>query len=199
MQWAALDPSRFTLEIAMKKISSIVLSLFAIFALFANCSKNDNSASARIERGKKLVLVGGCGDCHTPKTMTAQGPVPDDSKFLAGYLETNRLPDYKSFQNSPWLLFTGDLTAVVGPWGVSFAKNITPDKETGIGGWTEEMFVQTVRTQKRMGVGRPLLPPMGPIFAANLSALNDEELKDIFAYLKSIKPVRNQVPEPILH
>ncbi|TGM96467.1 c-type cytochrome [Leptospira yasudae] len=183
----------------MKKISSIVLSLFAIFALFANCSKNDNSASARIERGKKLVLVGGCGDCHTPKTMTAQGPVPDDSKFLAGYLETNRLPDYKSLQNSPWLLFTGDLTAVVGPWGVSFAKNITPDKETGLGGWTEEMFVQTVRTQKRMGVGRPLLPPMGPIFAANLNALNDEELKDIFAYLKSIKPVKNKVPEPILH
>ncbi|TGL96145.1 cytochrome C [Leptospira barantonii] len=183
----------------MKKIPSIVLSIGVVFALFTNCSKNDNSASARIERGKKLVLVGGCNDCHTPKNMTAQGPVPDSSKFLAGYLETNKLPDYQAYKNSPWILFTGDLTAVVGPWGVSFAKNLTPDPETGIGGWTEEMFIQTVRKQKRMGSGRPVLPPMGPIFAATLNALNDDELKDIYAYLKSIKPVRNQVPEPILH
>lgn len=103
------------------------------------------------------------------------GPVPDNSKFLAGYLETNRLPDYKSFQNSPWVLFTGDLTAVVGSWGVRFAKNLTPDPETGIGSWTEDMFVQTIRTQKRMGVGRTILPPMGPIFAGNLSTLAGEE------------------------
>lgn len=68
--------------------------------------------------------------------MTVQGPVPDNSKFLEGYLETNRLPDYKSFQSSPWVLFTGDLTAVVGSCGVSFAKNLTPDPETGIGSWT---------------------------------------------------------------
>lgn len=139
----------------MKKILSTVFSVGAILALSANCSKSDHSTSARIERGKKIVLASGRGDCHTPKNMTAQDPVPDNSKFLEGYLETNRLPDYKSFQNSPWVLFTGDLTAVVGPWGISFAKNLTPDPETGIGSWTEDMFVQTIRTQKKMGVRRP--------------------------------------------
>ncbi|EMJ96111.1 c-type cytochrome [Leptospira alstonii] len=181
----------------MKKIfSTISIFTFAI-TLFANCSKNDGNS--RVERGKKLVTVAGCSDCHTAKTMTPQGPVPDVSKFLAGYLETNPLPDYKSYKNSPWLLFTGDLTAVVGPWGVSFAKNLTPDPETGIGGWTEEMFIQTVRTQKRLGVGRPILPPMNGIFIGNMNPLSDEELKDIFAYLKSLKPVRNRVPEPILN
>ncbi|EKR72648.1 c-type cytochrome [Leptospira noguchii] len=184
----------------MKKIhSSILILIFAILT-FLNCSnQNNNSNSSRIERGKKLVMVAGCTDCHTAKIMTPQGPVPDASKFLAGYLETNQLPDYKNYKNSPWLLFTGDLTAVVGPWGVSFAKNITPDPETGIGGWTEDMFIQTVRTQKRLGVGRPILPPMNGVFIGNMNPLNDDELKDIFAYLKSLKPVRNRVPEPILN
>lgn len=176
--------------------TKILLFLMSVSVL-ANCSKNDESS--RIKRGEKLVTIGGCADCHTPKNMTQQGPVPDMNKWLAGYLETNKLPDYKGFKGAPWLLFNGDLTAVVGPWGVSFAKNLTPDKETGIGGWTEEMFIQTVRTQKRMGVGRPLLPPMAPIMAANVNSLSDEDLKDIFAYLKSIKAVRNQVPEPILN
>ncbi|TGK35478.1 cytochrome C [Leptospira gomenensis] len=173
------------------------LLLILSICILANCSKNDESS--RIKRGEKLVRFGSCADCHTSKSMTPQGPVPNSSKHLAGYLETNKLPDYKSFKGSPWLLFNGDLTATVGPWGVTFAKNLTPDKETGIGGWTEEHFIQTVRTQKRMGVGRNLLPPMAPIMGESLNSLTDEELKDIFAYLKSIPPVKNKVPEPILN
>ncbi|AOP33913.1 cytochrome C [Leptospira tipperaryensis] len=176
-----------------KTIASLILA----FAIFANCSQDQNSS--RIERGKKLITIGGCSDCHTPKTMTPQGPVPDMNMFLAGYSEKNTLPDYKAFGKTPWLLFSGDLTAVVGPWGVSFAKNLTPDPETGIGGWTEDMFIKTVRTQKRMGNGRPLLPPMGPIMMGNVNPMSDEDLKDIYAYLKSLKAVKNRVPEPILN
>ncbi|RHX90643.1 cytochrome C [Leptospira stimsonii] len=175
------------------RISFLILA----FAIFANCSQDQNSA--RVKRGEKLVKLGSCADCHTSKSMTPQGPVPNTSKHLAGYLETNKLPEYKSFKGSPWILFAGDLTATVGPWGVTFAKNLTPDKETGIGGWTEEMFIQTIRTQKRMGVGRSLLPPMAPIMGESLNSLTDEDLKDIYAYLKSIPAVSNKVPEPILN
>ena len=51
-------------------------------------------------------------------------------------------------------------TAFAGPWGVSFTANLTPDKETGLGKWTEEMFIATMRTGRHQGKGRPMLPPM---------------------------------------
>ncbi|HEY1461040.1 MAG TPA: hypothetical protein VGH59_13395 [Casimicrobiaceae bacterium] len=85
----------------------------------------------------------------------------------------------------------GDFTAWAGPCGISFAANLTPDKATGLGGWTAEQFIQSTRTGKHLGVGRPILPPM-PI--ASLATLTDADLKAIFAYLKSIKPISNQVP-----
>jgi hypothetical protein len=85
-------------------------------------------------------------------------------------------------------------TAWAGPWGVSFAKNLTPEEATGIGTWTEDIFIQAMRTGKQMGHGRNLLPPM-PWF--NVAKLTDEDLKSVFAYLKSLKPISNQVPEPI--
>ena len=59
-----------------------------------------------------------------------------------------------------WIAGTMSLTAWVGPWGISYAANLTPDKATGIGTLTEEMFIKTLREGKYMGVGRPLLPPM---------------------------------------
>ena len=72
---------------------------------------------------------------------------------------------------------------MAGPWGVSFTANLTPDKETGLGNWTEEMFITTMRTGRHQGKGRPILPPMPYQFIATL---NDEDLKAVFAYLQSI-------------
>jgi cytochrome c553 len=85
-----------------------------------------------------------------------------------------------------------DLTAWAGPWGVSFAANLTPDP-TGMSGWTAEQFIQTMRTGKRMGTGRALLPPMP---WQNIGALTDDDLRALFAYLQSLKPVSNAVPLP---
>ena len=82
----------------------------------------------------------------------------------------------------------------MGPWGVSYASNITPDKQTGIGNWTEEMFIQSMRNGKHMGNGRQLLPPM-PWF--NIKDLSDSDLKTIYAYLQSVPPVNNLVPGPL--
>jgi hypothetical protein len=85
------------------------------------------------------------------------------------------------------------MTAWVGPWGVSYSANLTPDENTGIGLWTEDMFVEAMRSGKHMGAGRPILPPMPWMFIANLTL---EDQKAIFAYLKSLKPIKNTVPSP---
>ncbi|MFO1371440.1 MAG: cytochrome c [Candidatus Competibacteraceae bacterium] len=83
-------------------------------------------------------------------------------------------------------------TAFAGPWGISYAINLTPDQETGLGSWTEDNFVQALKTGKHGGVSRPIMPPM-PWQA--LSHLTDEDLQAIYRYLHTLPPVRNRVPD----
>jgi hypothetical protein len=83
-------------------------------------------------------------------------------------------------------------TAFAGPWGISYASNLTPDPNTGIGIWTEEIFVKTMRTGRHMGTSRPLQPPMP---WPSYSHMTDEDLKAVFAYLRSIPAIANRVPE----
>ena len=149
-----------------------------------------------VQRGEYLVQFGGCNDCHTPKVSTPDGPVPDNTRVLSGYATEAKMPeiDFSLIESDKWILFTQDLTAAVGPWGLTFASNLTPDKQTGIGLWTEELFIKTMRTGKHLGAGPPILPPM-PWF--NLEHLTDEDLKAMFAYLQTLKPIRNLVPAPI--
>jgi hypothetical protein len=75
-----------------------------------------------------------------------------------------------------------------------FAANLTPDKNTGLGIWTEDMFIKAIRTGKHMGTSRDILPPM-PWQA--FAQMTDADLKGIFAYLQSIPAVTNHVPDPI--
>ena len=85
-------------------------------------------------------------------------------------------------------------TAFAGPWGTSFTANLTPDDETGLGKWTAETFIATLRTGRHEGKGRPLLPPMPwPM----IRTLTDEDLRAVFAYLQSLPPIRNRVPAPV--
>lgn len=156
--------------------------------------KNEKmTETQKIERGKFLVTVGGCSDCHTPKLFGPNGVAHDSSRFLSGYPAENPLPevDMNLVQPGKWVLFTQDITGAVGPWGASFAANLTPDNETGIGTWQSEMFINAMRTGKHLGAGRPILPPMP---WEGIGKLSDEDLNSIFAYLKSIKPVKNSVP-----
>jgi len=92
-------------------------------------------------------------------------------------------------------LFEPDLTAAAGPWGVSFAANITSD-QSGIGNWTEEGFIRAMREGKFKGIegSRMLLPPMP---WENFAKLTDEDIRAIYAYLKTTKPVYNVVPAAI--
>ncbi len=173
-----------------------VLGILLFACNEANSDTNEVSPSAKIARGEFLVTIGLCGDCHTPKVMTPQGPIPDTTKLLSGCPENTKLEkvDPKLVQPGNWILFLQDITGAVGPWGASFAANLTPDLETGIGGWQEEMFVRAMRTGKHLGAGRPIMPPMPWEFIGKHS---DEDLKAIFAYLKSLKPVKNKVPDYI--
>ena len=153
-------------------------------------------ANKGVRRGEQLAKFGGCHDCHSPKRMTSKGPQPDTSRLLSGHPADASLPPIPQDVLGPtqWgAVTTNDGTVWVGPWGVSFASNLTPDA-TGLGGWTEEQFIQTMRTGQHLGVGRAILPPMP---WAGIAALPDADLKALFAYLKSLKPVSNQVPQPI--
>ena len=88
------------------------------------------------------------------------------------------------------------LTAWAGPWGVSFAANLTPDKETGIAEWSEDAFIRSMRTGKHQGQpnGRDILPPMP---WEDIKVATEEDLKAIWAYLRSLPPIKNQVPFPV--
>jgi len=150
--------------------------------------------TAQQTRGKYLVDIMGCHDCHTPMKMGPKGPEWDLDRALSGHPESMPMPPGPALQ-MPWLGAMGaTMTAWSGPWGTSFTKNLTPDKETGLGDWTVEEFIATMKTGKERGKGRPVLPPM-PV--QNLAQLTDEDIRAVFAYLQSLKPIKNRNPQPI--
>ena len=178
-----------------------VLSAVFLFVIFFQIGCTDEgkakpkSQQEMIEMGKYIVHTSGCDDCHTPKIFTEKGPVFDTTKLLSGHQAGDVIPplDANALGVNQWAATTMSLTAWVGPWGISYASNLTPDKATGIGTMTEEMFIKCLREGKYMGVGRPLLPPMPwEVYGKK----TDEDLKAIYAYLMSIKPISNQVPQP---
>ena len=184
----------------MKKLA------FALCAgmILVACTQQNNEAAAPLtevrdfkqmeEHGKYLVDLMGCNDCHTGKIMTPNGPVPDTNMLLAGHPAGMPLPPIDNATAANWVLFHMNGTAIKGPWGVSYAANITPDT-TGIGLWTEEQFFRAMKHGDAKGIegNRKLLPPMP---WQNYARASDEDLRDIFVYLKSLKPVKNIVPQP---
>jgi mono/diheme cytochrome c family protein len=144
-----------------------------------------------VERGKYLVTVTACSDCHTPMKMTLKGPQPDMTRFLSGHPQDVKLPPAPG-PAGPWIWHgTGTNTAFAGPWGVTYAINLTPHTH-GLSVWTEEMFIKAMRTGKHMGESRPIMPPMPwPSFGQ----MTDADLRAMFAYLKTIPPVNNVVPD----
>ena len=168
----------------------------ALISLMSSCKQAPPPAS-QVERGAYLVMAAGCNDCHTPKMMTAKGPVFDTSKTLSGHQGGSQLPPIPAGLIGPasWgTVANNDLTAWAGPWGVSFAYNLTPDEATGIGLWDETMFIDVLRTGKFMGVSRDILPPMP---WQGIGRMTDDDLKAIFAYMKSLPPIKNPIPVPL--
>jgi hypothetical protein len=188
-----------------KKLLIFVALAGTSFILLSGCKgktgpvSSDNKVLTQeqlVQRGEYLVTMGGCNDCHSPKKMGPQGPEVIPELMLSGFQATATLPpvDKNVIQNG-WVLMTLDLNAAAGPWGVSFAANLTPD-QTGIGNWPEENFIRALKEGKFKGIegGRSLLPPMP---WQNFAKVSTEDFKSMFAYLQSLKPVRNIVPMTI--
>jgi mono/diheme cytochrome c family protein len=136
-------------------------------AIVATSVATAQAAQSQIERGKYLVTVGGCSDCHTPGTFLGH---PDVSKFLGG----------------------SDVGFAIPGLGVFAGRNLTPDKETGLGNWTTAQIVKAFTTGIRPD-GRTLAPVM-PYEA--FAHLTHSDALAIAAYLKSLKPVNNAVAGP---
>ena len=150
--------------------------------------------ASQIARGKYLVDIMGCHDCHTPMKLGPNGPEWDMTRALSGHPETLVMPAAPQ-QKEPWMASMAmTMTAWSGPWGTSFTRNLTPDKETGLGDWTVEEFIATMKTGRERGKGRPVLPPM-PV--QNLANLTDSDIRALFAYLQSLPAIKNRIPQPV--
>lgn len=194
--------------------TAIVLTCFALItAAMVSCGKAETGESkatqqttattttpdsasqhaSRIERGKYLVTIGGCNDCHTPMKMGPKGPEKDMARMLAGHPEEAVLPTPPKI-DGPWGMMSTAMTgtAYAGPWGVTYAMNLTPDTTTGLGNWSEQIFMLAIKEGKHFGGSRPIMPPMPWEMYRHMT---DEDLKAVFAYLKSIPAVKNKVPE----
>lgn len=173
----------------------IVLLAVLALATLAALAGTDAPDPALVSRGSYLVRTMMCNDCHTPLKMGPKGPEPDTTRLLSGHPQDLVMPPAPSLGQGPWLwVGSATMTAFSGPWGTSFSANLTPDPETGLGSWKLETFVAALRNGRHEGQGRPILPPMPYPF---IGSATDDDLRAIFAYLRSIPPIKNRVPQPI--
>ena len=157
-------------------------------------SERSTSQQERVERGRYLATIGSCNDCHTPWKLDPEIglPLPDMSRMFSGHPEG--APDPASdYKGRDMAIIGPTFTSFRFPFGVTYSANLTPDPTTGLGNWTEDMFVSALRKGKHMGgEGRTIMPPMPwPL----IGQMTDEDLKSVFTYLKSIPAIKNDVPQ----
>ena len=198
--------------VMLKSYSFLVTGLAFFAILFTDCSNDKQSEPAvastetpekpsfggfesQAKWGEHLVTIAGCNDCHTPKKMTPQGPVDDSTLMLSGHPENIPAPEVdRKEMESKGLVVTATFTTWTGPWGITYSANLTPD-DTGTKNWTEDQFVYALRNSISKGLagGRPLMPPMNMMPVKHMT---DDELKAIYAYLRTIKPIKNNSVQP---
>ena len=162
---------------------SAAAAVTAVLAISAPAAAQQQGGNAAVERGRYLIRITGCHDCHSPKV---QGMTPNLDLALSGRPSTTPLPS----ETKTEVHASPDLTAWTGPWGFSVASNLTPEPTTGIGTrYNEASFIATMRTGKKPN-GTPIMPPMPSEVYQNMT---DDDLKAIFAYLRTVKPIRNAV------
>jgi hypothetical protein len=165
-------------------------SILVVLATGVSCSSGADPVPEPVSRGRYLAIATGCNDCHTPWREGPRGPEPDLTRFLSGHSEKDKvLPAQPPSGQSTR---TATMTAFAGPWGICFAANLTPDVNTGMGIWTEDMFFRAMREGKHMGQSRRIAPAM-PWQA--ISTLHDEDLRAIWLFLRSIPAITNHVPD----
>ncbi|HEY7290410.1 MAG TPA: c-type cytochrome [Vicinamibacterales bacterium] len=174
----------------ISRFTALLALVISVGCAAQGAADHENAASAK--RGEYLVNTSGCHDCHTPFKMGPQGPEPDMSRMLSGHPETFPVAAPAGVKG-PWVWAAVETnTAFSGPWGISYTANLTPDRNTGLGIWTEDMFMRAIRTGRHMGQSRPINPPMPWPAYRNFT---DDDLKAIFTYLRTIPPITNHVPD----
>lgn len=147
----------------------------------------------QVERGRYLVEVGACTDCHSPHDQTGQ--VIKGAEFT-GHPPNAPIPTWDPSMLEKGIVATTSptLTAIAGPWGVSIAPNLTPDPETGTGHLTAEGLIESWRTGTHWQTKQPIKPPMPwPSYAK----FTDEDIRAIYAYFMSLEPKKAQpLPAP---
>jgi mono/diheme cytochrome c family protein len=129
-------------------------------------------AEDKVKYGEYVMRLGHCWECHS---ATSSGPRDvDESGFLSGWDEAQEFPGV----------------------GKVYFRNLTPDRETGLGKYSAEQLKQSLRTGKRLD-GKPMAIPMS-LFVPHLSGLSDEDLDALVAFLKAVPPVANKIPERAL-
>src|SRR5215471_7295251 len=142
----------------------VTLGVAGLLAQSGTAKPAASADGAKIARGKYLMTVGACNDCHSPKLDPQQHPNEIHASL--------------------------DLTAWAGPWGISYGANLTPDPETGLAKrYTEASFIKTLRTGKKPE-GEDLLPPMPWEL---YKVFSDDDIKAIWAFLQTIPAVKNNV------
>jgi mono/diheme cytochrome c family protein len=173
----------------------LMLGLAVLLPMASAGAAQEAADPELVKRGEYLATIAGCNDCHTPFTMGANGPEPDMTRMLSGHPQEIVITAPAAVSD-PWVGATSATnTAHSGPWGVSFTANLTPDPETGVlRDYTVDQFIQMMRTGRKQGQGRPILPPMPwPAYGR----MTDDDLTALFAYLQQIPPVTNKVPDPL--
>ena len=164
----------------MKAICLLFTSLCAL-PLFAQ-------SNAAVERGRYLVTAGGCGDCHSPKTASGE---EDPARLLSGAPANTPAPSKPPRRGE--VVSSAGSTAFHGPWGISYAANLTPDPTGVLKEYNEATFIHAMRTGKTPD-GGSILPPMP---WRNYGKMTDDDLKSVWAYLNTLKPVKNKVKPPV--
>lgn len=193
-----------------KKLTKVVLGM-GLLCLFTQCKEaeakkdylevpsQEEQQMSREElkkRGEYLANTMGCHDCHSPKKMGEQGPELIPELLLSGFQAENQLPEISTDAlEKGWILMNQDLTGFAGPWGISYAANLTSD-DTGIGTWSYDQFKTALTKGKFKGLenSRMLLPPMP---WQNFTTMEEDEIKALFEFLQNTKPVENIVPAPV--
>jgi mono/diheme cytochrome c family protein len=151
--------------VARLTLAAVLGAAAGAFPFLASPASADD---AQVARGRYLVVISGCSDCHTPGALLG---APDMKRYLGG----------------------SDVGFSIPGAGIFLGQNLTPDKETGIGSWTSDQIVTAIRTGKTPN-GKDLSPVMP--FPA-LSHLTDEDAQAIVAFLKSIPAVDHKNAGPI--
>ncbi len=149
------------------RLSTLIAISLTSAAMLSALGGNAVAADKQVARGKYLVGIIPCTDCHTPGTFLGK---PDMTHYLGG----------------------SDVGFEVPGLGVFYGPNLTPDKDTGLGNWTNEQIATAITEGKRPD-GRMLAPPM-PI--ETFKNLTHADALAIAVYLKTLPAIKNKVPGP---